>query len=80
MTYEWCDRDAVRGTAIEIFGVCDTGEADDGVGEGLLLWSAVHSIGVCDMNGPVEPMIATDKLGSFGGLQAVWRRENFGLR
>ena len=53
--------------------MCDTGQADDGVDERRLLWSAVHSIGVCDLNGPAGPMIAVDRLCSFGGLLSVWR-------
>ena len=80
ITYEGCDGDAVRGTAVEILEVCDTGEADDGVDERRLLWAAIHIVGVCDLNGPVGPMIAGNKLGTFGGLLAVWGRESFGLR
>ena len=53
--------------------MCDTGEAGGGVYKRQLLWSAVNSGGVRDLNGPVEPMIAADELGSFGGLLAIWR-------
>ena len=79
MTYEGCDGDAVGVTTVEVLEVCDTSQADDGVDEGRLLWTAVHIVGECDLNGPVEPMIAVDGLGSFSSLLAVWRRESFGL-
>ena len=80
VTYEWCDRDAVRGTAVDILAVYDTGKVDDGLDEGWLQWSAEHIVGVCHLKGPAEPMRAADILGSFSGLLLAWRRENFGLR
>jgi len=49
---EGCDGDAIGGTAVEVLVVRDTGEADDGVDEGRLLWTSVHSVGICDLNGP----------------------------
>ena len=80
MTYEGCDGDAVGGSTVKVLVMCDTGQVSDSVDEGWLLWSTVHSIGICDLNGPVEPMIAVDRLGSFGGLLGIWGREGFGLR
>ena len=80
MTDGGCDGDAVRGTAVEVLAVCDTGQADGGVDESWLLWSTVHSVGICDLNGPVEPMIAVNGLRSFGGLLGIWGREGFRLR
>ena len=80
MTYEWCDGGAVRGTAVEVLAACDTGEAGDSVDESWLMWPAVHSGRVGDLKGPFKSMIVRDKLGSLGGLLAVWRQENFRLR
>jgi len=43
-TYERGDRSAIRGTIVQVLVVIDTSEPDNGVYEGLLLGSAIHSI------------------------------------
>jgi hypothetical protein len=59
--------------------VIDPRQTDDRVHKGGLLWAAVHSIGVGNLNGAGISVIVWDGLSSFGGLLAVGCREGFGL-
>ncbi len=57
----------------------DTSQVDDGVYKVTLLWTAVHEIGVGDLDWSRKAMVRGDVLGTFCGLLGIWRGEGFGL-
>lgn len=77
ITYKWGDRDAVGGPPIQILEMVDSGETNNGVNKCRLLRSAVHGVGIGNLNGSRKSMVRGDRLSTFCSLLTIWSRERF---
>ena len=78
-TYKWGDTDTVGRTSVQVLVVIDTSQVDDGIYEVTLLWTAIHEIGVGDLDWSRKAMVGGDVLGTFCCLLGIWWGEGFGL-